>query len=166
MFLLGLRNVTRISVSSFEIQHVSIGDGFKDFLCSPRKLGKMNPFDEHIFHTGWFHHQLGFHCIRNYSAVNESNDIFSSMGTITYPPPKKKNKSALFESMIFPNFPWKVGYGDSFPGGFAQVEHQVIQFVTFGGHPIAELLIGWSSLVQLNLSPHSPKEKQPEPLNK
>ena len=34
-----------------------LGGGFKYFLCSPRTLGKMNQFDEHIFQMGWFNHQ-------------------------------------------------------------------------------------------------------------
>ena len=33
--------------------------GFKYFLCSPRTLGKMNPFWRYnIFQLGWFNHQL------------------------------------------------------------------------------------------------------------
>ena len=33
-------------------QYHGLGGGFKYFLCSPRKLGKMNQFDEHIFQMG------------------------------------------------------------------------------------------------------------------
>ena len=35
----------------------SLGGGFKHFLCSPRILGEMIQFDEHIFQMGWFNHQ-------------------------------------------------------------------------------------------------------------
>ena len=31
----------------------------KDFLFSPRKLGKMNPIWDNLFQSGWFNHQLG-----------------------------------------------------------------------------------------------------------
>ena len=34
------------------------GRGLKHFLFSPRNPGKMIQFDEHIFQTGWFNHQL------------------------------------------------------------------------------------------------------------
>ena len=36
-----------------------LGGGFKYFLCSTLKLGKIfTHFDDHIFQMGWFNHQL------------------------------------------------------------------------------------------------------------
>ena len=39
------------------LRYILVG-GFNYFLFSPRKLGKMIQFDEHIFQMGWFNHQL------------------------------------------------------------------------------------------------------------
>ena len=40
----------------------ALGDGgFKYVLFSPRTLGKIFQFDEHIFQMGWFNHQLVQH---------------------------------------------------------------------------------------------------------
>ena len=33
-----------------------LGDGFKDFLCSPL-FGEDSQFDDHIVQRGWFNHQ-------------------------------------------------------------------------------------------------------------
>jgi len=35
------------------------GGNFKYLLFSPRILGEVMQFDEHIFEMGWFNHQLG-----------------------------------------------------------------------------------------------------------
>ena len=35
-----------------------LGGGFKYFQFSPRKIGEMIQFEEHIFQLGWFNHQL------------------------------------------------------------------------------------------------------------
>ena len=36
----------------------NLGGGFKYFQFSPRKIGEMIQFEEHIFQLGWFNHQL------------------------------------------------------------------------------------------------------------
>ena len=70
----------------------------KDFLFSPRTLGKMNPiFDEHIFQVGWFNHQPA-----------NSSPVFSR---------------PFFESMIFrtsrlvgyEKIPWRVYTLEKYP---------------------------------------------------
>ena len=141
---------------ALKIQDVSRWWQLKDFFwCSPRKLGKMNPIWRAYFSHGLVPPptRCSLH-IRNYR-WHESNDKKPSMGTITYCPPQKIRH--FFESMIFRTSRerWDM---DSFPGGFAQVEHQVIQFMTCGGHPVAELLIGWSSLSNW-ICPHIPQKR-------
>ena len=45
------------------------------FLCSPRTLGKMNPFWRTIFHMGWFNHQLDICC--NLEQPPNRENVFS-----------------------------------------------------------------------------------------
>ena len=46
-----------LACCSFQGGYTLVGD-FKHFVCSPRTLGEMIQFDEHIFQMGWFNHQL------------------------------------------------------------------------------------------------------------
>ena len=56
-----------------------LGGGFKYFLCSPRKLGKMNPFWRAYFSKGWFNHQLDMY------------DFWRSEESTPFPPGKAMN---------------------------------------------------------------------------
>ena len=56
----------------------TLAGGLKHFLFSPRNPGKMIQFDEHIFQTGWFNHQLA-------QAL-----VFHTYGEATLPETKSK----------------------------------------------------------------------------
>ena len=47
----------KINNGSVEVKDYNLGAGFKHFLFSPRKLGKI-PILTNIFEMGWFNHQL------------------------------------------------------------------------------------------------------------
>ena len=64
-------------------QLMYLGGGFKYFLCSPRKLGKI-PIVTHIFQRGWFNHQLGYALTPSWDpcgSKNLSQDMRSDTST-------------------------------------------------------------------------------------
>ena len=56
-----------------------LGGGFKYFLFSPRKLGKMNPFWLIFFQMGWFNHQLAWNYVFNWQCINQKKDSDSKI---------------------------------------------------------------------------------------
>ncbi len=57
-----------------------LGGGFKQFLFSPRKLGKI-PILTHIFQTGWFNHQPdidGGYCSQRLSKLYPWLNVFAA----------------------------------------------------------------------------------------
>ena len=60
--------------------------GFKYFLCSPRKLGKIPILTFHIFQSGWFSHQLVLYMIWWYKIISIKFriGIFVTWGPLTW----------------------------------------------------------------------------------